>query len=814
MYTKCIPVLKALAAVILAFVCLLTGAIIVSKSSGQTATVSSTFFQGGTLTEDTTLSANDSPYIIIEDIIVPAGITLTIEPNVTLEFRADRSLQVNRGRLLAEGTITQPITFTHHDTSYWGGILLENTQQDNRIRYAVVEYTKEAITYPRTHGVTAYASRVTIADSVIRHTQASNAIISAWSSTLYLLRTEIYDVQGDAVHPTGGYAFIQGNHIHDIRHGIYPLEGIELSDMTTPAVVIDNHIHDVSDDCLDMNHSSAIVERNKLHHCGDKGISIGHPSVTTVANNLIYECSGKDEDPYSGTGIAVKDSAVAHIVNNTVTNCRHGIYLYEGHTGQGGGIGTVTNTIVWGNGSGLDLDALSTVTVIHSNIEMDTGLWPGEGNINADPFFRAPQSGDFQLQKQSPCVDTGTAANAPDEDIQGICRPHETGYDMGDYEFSTDFYGGTLTESTTLVADCQPSYVITDDIAVPAGITLTIEPSVTLRFQAGRSLTVQGRLVAVGTSSQPVVFTHDGADPWRTVAFQGSNADNVIAHALVENVYIGGTLAITPLLDSGIGAYSSTLRVEHSTIRYLSGPALLSENSVMQIRNNVVHDILTDGVHIVGGDAIVLDNHIHNAAGDCLELNLSSAILERNELHHCDDTGISISQPASTTLVNNLVYANTDGVEVKDGAISRIVNNTVADNRQSGIRLYEEHLGNNGGSATVLNSILWGNGVDLELDTHSTITVTYSNLYTDTTTGTAIWPGLGNINADPLFRAPRHGNYRVMENSPCVDAGTSVGAPDEDVRGIYRPHGDGYDLGAHEFFEYFSCYLPTVLRLH
>jgi len=42
-------------------------------------------------------------------------------------------------------------------------------------------------------------------------------------------------------------------------------------------VLLDNHIHDVSDDCMDLNHSSAVIERNELHHCGDKGISIGHP---------------------------------------------------------------------------------------------------------------------------------------------------------------------------------------------------------------------------------------------------------------------------------------------------------------------------------------------------------------------------------------------------------------------------------------------------------------------------------------------------------------------------------------------------------
>ena len=573
--------------------------------------------------------------------------------------------------------------------------------------------------------------------------------------------------------------------------------------MVTPAVVIDNHIHDVSDDCLDLNHASAIIERNELHHCGDKGISIGHyPSVTTLVNNLIYECEGKDEDPYSGAGIAVKDGAVSHIVNNTVSDSRHGIYLYEGHTGQGGGVATIVNTIVWGNESGVDLDTLSTVTVTHSDVERDAGVWPGEGNINADPLFRAPESGDYRLQKGSPCVDAGTEADAPDEDVRDVCRPHGAGYDVGAHEFWDDFHGGTLTESITLVADCYPTYVISDDIVVPAGITLTIEPSVTLRFAQDRSLTVMGRLAAAGTLAQPVVFTNDGADPWGAIVFQGSNADNRIAYATVE--YAGA--------KAGIAAYSSTLNIEHSTIRHVDGTALFSEESDVLALDNIVHDVLTDGIHIVGGAAVVLDNHIHAISRDCLEVSRSSVIIERNELHHCGDTGISIGQPSSATLVNNLVYANTNGIEVKDGAMARIVNNTVADNERGGIRLHEEHPGEGGGNATVVNSIVWGNETDLEMDPLSTVTVTYSDIYS--VTGTVVFPGGGNIIADPLFRNPQNGDYRLLEDSLCVDAGTPLGAPDEDIQGVYRPHGDGYDLGAHEFFEHFSCYLPLTLRLH
>jgi len=374
------------------------------------------------------------------------------------------------------------------------------------------------------------------------------------------------------------------------------------------------------------------------------------------------------------------------------------------------------------------------------------------------------------------------------------------------------FHGGTLTEDTTLLPSEHP-YVITEDIVVPSGITLTVEPSATLQFQAGLSLRVQGRLVAVGTSSQPVVLTRDGTAPWNEVVFQDSDADNHIAHAMVEY--------------GGIAAYDSKLCVEHSTIRHLDGwkTGLYLEDSEAQVLDNVIHGVSKDGIHIVRGDvtvrgnhvysayegielefmvtpAVLLDNHVHDITDDCIDLDASLAIVERNELHHCGDKGITIGYPSSVTLANNLVYASTEGIAVEDGAVSRIVNNTVVGN-QVGVGLHKTHE-EEGGIATLINCIVWGNGTALELRDGSVVTVTYSDVEGG-------WPGEGNINADPLFRAPQSDDYRLLPYSPCVDTGTPLGAPAEDIGGGARPWGKGYDRGAYELQEA-VLYLPLVSR--
>jgi len=42
-----------------------------------------------------------------------------------------------------------------------------------------------------------------------------------------------------------------------------------------------------------------------------------------------------------------------------------------------------------------------------------------------------------------------------------------------------------------------------------------------------------------------------------------------------------------------------------------------------------------------------------------------------------------------------------------------------------------------------------------------------------------VWPGTGNIDADPLFVDPSTGDYRLQPGSPCIDAGHNWGVPQD-----------------------------------
>ena len=67
---------------------------------------------------------------------------------------------------------------------------------------------------------------------------------------------------------------------------------------------------------------------------------------------------------------------------------------------------------------------------------------------------------------------------------------------------------------------------------------------------------------------------------------------------------------------------------------------------------------------------------------------------------------------------------------------------------------------------------------------------------------------IGNIDADPLFVDPGNGDYRLMKDSPAIDAGTPVDAPATDLDG--NPRDALPDMGAYEYAPNL-IYLPAAI---
>jgi hypothetical protein len=82
---------------------------------------------------------------------------------------------------------------------------------------------------------------------------------------------------------------------------------------------------------------------------------------------------------------------------------------------------TLTNCILWGNTPNQIFDEVSAPDVTYSDIE---GGYIGKGNIDQDPLFVDPVTGDFHLGSGSPCIDAGSndAPGLPPYDFEGDPR--------------------------------------------------------------------------------------------------------------------------------------------------------------------------------------------------------------------------------------------------------------------------------------------------------------------------------------------------------------------------------------------------------
>ncbi|NLN93711.1 MAG: DUF1565 domain-containing protein, partial [Candidatus Hydrogenedens sp.] len=146
------------------------------------------------------------------------------------------------------------------------------------------------------------------------------------------------------------------------------------------------------------------------------------------------------------------------------------------------------------------------------------------------------------------------------------------------------------------------------------------------------------------------------------------------------------------------------------------------------------------------------------------------------------------SSPEITNCTFTENYATYFGIICNSTSSSPVITNCTftENNAIDGGTLY-----NSNSSPVITNCILWGNGSDeIQNDQNSSAKITFSCIEGG-------YEGEGNIDTDPLFVDAPHA-LQLRAASPCIDTGTTDGAPATDILGRSRPQGEGIDMGAYE----------------
>ena len=249
---------------------------------------------------------------------------------------------------------------------------------------------------------------------------------------------------------------------------------------------------------------------------------------------------------------------------------------------------------------------------------------------------------------------------------------------------------GNITADTTWTAANSP-YIVTCDVIVDAGVTLTIEPGVVVKFGGTyRDLKIDGTLLAEGTAAEPITFTSlkddeaggdtnsDGSasspwpGDWDGLRFYGSSTGSVLDHAVVrygsgpnhENIYVA-TSDVTLTNNTIAYGYNDGLYFDNAL------PPSLDNNSFTDNGRYAVYARLTDN-----GDSIALSGNTATGNlvnGFCVAGSIGGVVSwdgdETFPFVLIDD--LTINQGASLTLTPGTVFKGrsyTDALKV-NGAL-------------------------------------------------------------------------------------------------------------------------------------------------
>jgi hypothetical protein len=373
------------------------------------------------------------------------------------------------------------------------------------------------------------------------------------------------------------------------------------------------------------------------------------------------------------------------------------------------------------------------------------------------------------------------------------------------YSTSGSTVPNPLTAPNTVLNAASGPWYVSNSLTVPADKTLTIEPGTTVFFNRGKSLTVNGRLVAVGTEYQRIRITLDpeaGGSPsqhWNGISFSGTSQDNRLCYVDVgfadngtQAIYVNNSRL---LIDNMTWPNTTKLILE------VSHPSLIVQNSVFPDMSGVE---IIHGANLSGSEYLILkgntfgtttgyndiidfsgcsrpgpilqvyDNIFSGGQDDGLDLDGTDAHIEGNIFVNFKGGVTSTSNAIATdldseiTAVRNIFLNNDRAVLLKGDAFLQAEHNVFGGSNFSAINFQEDAVTLPGEGAYLAGNIFWDNNSLFENKFGAD-----PNIVVNRCIIPAEFHSLGeeNIDADPLFVDADANDFHLKPISPAIGAG-------------------------------------------
>lgn len=258
---------------------------------------------------------------------------------------------------------------------------------------------------------------------------------------------------------------------------------------------------------------------------------------------------------------------------------------------------------------------------------------------------------------------------------------------------------GTISQDTVWYLVDSP-FILSNDVDVSSGATLTIEPGTEVRFGGPFSLNIEGSIVANGTDTNVIHFTTNDPNAsatWQTIRIIGAHPSYFV-NCIIDY----GTNGLT--VDNG------NLVITHSSVRHTSQNGILVNDGTATVSNDEFSNNVVTGLNVTGGTQVTITNNTFSANeyGILLGGQLTGNIdIAQNLIYNNTFNGITLAADtySSTTIMRNTISGNDNGFVVQgdtspDITHNYVFNNTVGIYYQGGVNhqahfndLYQNQIG-------------------------------------------------------------------------------------------------------------------------
>ena len=469
---------------------------------------------------DTTLS--EPCYLVTELVAVADGATLTIDPGVKVYFQADTGLTVAEdGTLRAVGTDTKPVTFTGEQPvrGHWRGLSFYNSDNDNVIDFAVVEYGGGDAS-AQEHGKSniivqssGYPVRLSLTNTTLRQSAGYGLSLEKNASApAFELNTLTANAKGAAILDSEVVGFIDATstYVGNDVDVVYVDADTVPTDQTWPAIDVPYFLSGL----LYVHAHLTITEGATLTFDEDAHLEVADDGTLTAVGSATAAITFKGAQAARGywRGLFFVNSENDNVLD----------YVVVQHAGGyvGGGVESQAAVVIQSSGYPVQ------VSITNATLRQSAGYGIVVPSMAVLPSFY-----------QNTLTENTLGPALLDSEIVGQLD-------------DSNAYAGNDVDAVLVNANTVPTdqtwfaigvpYILDGIMIVDAHLTLS--PGVELDFTLDSRLQVNetGTLTAVGTQTAPILLTGTTktAGHWGGVYLANANTDNSFEWVTIE--YGGG----------------------------------------------------------------------------------------------------------------------------------------------------------------------------------------------------------------------------------------------------------------------------------